>query len=485
MKPLRSFLVAKCCPVFVLFFCAFFCQCRTANSQYQVYKLTQFNSDLSVRFTDGVRQINVKLLGVSDPSSNSANFSINSTTSLLNKRYGGRNAQLVVFREGDKFTKYGVVKVGRENVNVYVIRNGFGKWDHRPSTYSLEFENAEKLARRENAGVWANSASVVKQDNTFQRLDSEQEPRPVPTRPADRPVGILQFGFLLILLWVSNNFSHLIGGILYFAFTSLVWLPRPLGSLFQFLIAGPIFKLTFILKLITWGVAGGGMLLGFLIYEKIYGEMVSSREFYLLVAVGVVACCSIMHDIVTFNVSDTQFMDKVVSMTPRRDAVFNALDEKSGTFLKSVARTTFTDMYIPQFFRLLISISLVVYGLSRSGVVEPSASGVVPSVMDCMLFTFSFVNLSSAPQGVFEGGVWVFVRFICSFIVLYWTVMFVSLASSLLNDDKLEQIAVRAVEAAKKAAEAEAAKKAAEAEAAKKAAEAEAAKKAAEESGSI
>jgi hypothetical protein len=63
--------------------------------------------------------------------------------------------------------------------------------------------------------------------------------------------------------------------------------------------------------------------------------------------------------------------------------------------------------------------------------------------------------------------------------------MFVSLASSLLNDDKLEQIAVRAVEAAKKAAEAEAAKKAAEAEAAKKAAEAEAAKKAAEESGSI
>lgn len=254
---------------------------------------------------------------------------------------------------------------------------------------------------------------------------------------------VIQLGILLALLVVCNMYSHLLGGLLYALILSLTNVPK-LGRLFDFLFAagGPI-KLGILVKIGAWLVSSSGVLLGLGVYLLLFGEPTQAWAFWTILTVSCIAMLNIVFDLLLFRVPQFDESLELMRSIPISSfkSKFNLISSDADA-LQSLARSHFADMVLPKFFRMLITIGVIYYCLGRVGLVN-SAGPNLPTLGESLLFSFSTpaLNLVNTTLHLYDGPLWDLVRIVSSFLVFFWLILFVTIASSSISakperDDK-------------------------------------------------
>ena len=191
-----------------------------------------------------------------------------------------------------------------------------------------------------------------------------------------------------------------------------------------------------IVKWMSLLVASTGMLLGYWVYRSIFTEPSHWLEYSVILVSAVLNISHIVFDMLLFKTID--FKDVMNSGMRYLPSAFTAMNDISDESQKqkvhlALSKSSFTDLYIPQFMTLLVAMGFLFYSLAGSGLLQ-SGRYPVPGLDVCLSHVFSFIGLSSSEKWTYDGRLWLIVDLCCKFLVFIWLVMFVTSAPSIFVD---------------------------------------------------
>ena len=219
------------------------------------------------------------------------------------------------------------------------------------------------------------------------------------------------------------------GALVYYSVARSLTIPR-VGPILSFLLNKPT-HLMGVVKLFTWIVSSSGLIASYWAYSYIYGEPSTLSEFWAMFIVASFSLTRIASYLVMFNLLPLREAFRISSKTfsPEQLAVVDV------NLQHRLAVQNFIAFYLTQFFRLLVAFGFVYFCLGKLGLVTVIQQ---PSLFEAIGMAFSLVNLTADSVSSYSGAAWIVVRTMSAFLVFYWTVLFISLASSAINPDDFD-----------------------------------------------
>ena len=240
--------------------------------------------------------------------------------------------------------------------------------------------------------------------------------------------SVLQVTGLVSLLWFGHVGSHLLGGLLMYLVSMLTDIPV-LGRVFNFLLYKKA-KLITIIRLMTWGVAASGMLLGLLIFTSIWGEPDQKIELIIITSASILFLTQIVHEILGFTQPTADSMIHILDKYgPDRvqKGLKSALEVDRSRLM--LLRMTFVDQSLVRFFNMLVNIGVMYYGFGQLGVFQ-SNSADLPSLWESLYISFTINDLLGQSNSPFYGNAWNIIHAVSTFLVFYWVVVFIAMTAS-------------------------------------------------------
>jgi len=195
-------------------------------------------------------------------------------------------------------------------------------------------------------------------------------------------------------------------------------------------------KIAIIVKIFSWLVSSSGVLLGFLLFSLIWKEQPDTYQLWVMLSISLSIVINITYDLCQFQVMPFSSYIKEGHNFYQKFLGPGIMDEMMEDDLhkKSLSRSLFVDLHLPQLFRLLISISIIYFSLAHLGFLERTHSA-MPGLKDCLKTIFSIIPIIGKPEPIFKGGLWQLCEIVSAFLVFFWTVFFVAFAQSMFIDD--------------------------------------------------
>lgn len=252
-------------------------------------------------------------------------------------------------------------------------------------------------------------------------------------------VDAFQTVLLVVLLYVGT-LSYPLGGLLWM-FVGILTQVRYIGPVLDKLVNAPIY-LGAIIKPLTWIVASSGILLGLIIFNVLGNQPHYPIQFVIIGLFALQSVLKLLHDLITFN-NDASYIDEIFPLvepflTRYRGEKATRLILSDDTLLTRLARSLFVDQTLPTFFRLLISLGILYYVLGHLGILQ-TTNGNPPELWQSIVLSFSVLDFTGAVETPFVGPVWETLRVASAFLAFFWLVLFVSLASSTI-DNSVERV---------------------------------------------
>lgn len=237
---------------------------------------------------------------------------------------------------------------------------------------------------------------------------------------------------LAVLLYLTDLFSAPIGGFFYASIARLGLLPI-VGFIFRFVLREPL-NGGVIVKLVSWFISSSGILLGLGIYYLIWGLPSDTISLVILMLFSITAILHILQKMLLFEVLNYQdILDSPLRRQfsgPTLNGYIN--DPQTQKFL---SRSLFADLYIPQLIKLLISFGIFYYCIGRLEIVELAPKAKMPSLFESISLALSLIPIGFENTKPYAGTVWQYINVFSTLAIFFWTVIFVSLASSMFTED--------------------------------------------------
>jgi hypothetical protein len=247
-------------------------------------------------------------------------------------------------------------------------------------------------------------------------------------------LDILQTLWLIVLLYVGS-WSYPLGGLLWMFVGLLTQLPY-IGRVIDWLVNKPIY-LGAIIKPITWLVASSGILLGLIVFELLGNQLRLPIQYVIVALFAARSVLKMLYDLITFN-NEAAYIDEIFPLIApflermRGDGTTDLIISND-TLLTRLARSLFVDQTLPSFFRLLISIGILYFALGHLGLLQ-TVNGQPPELGQSVLLAFSVLDLTGSIDIPFTGTAWELLRVANALLAFFWLVLFVSLASSTVDN---------------------------------------------------
>lgn len=240
---------------------------------------------------------------------------------------------------------------------------------------------------------------------------------------------------LMALLVTGNTLSSFFAGTFPAAIAATVHIPI-IGVVFKFFLYRPPLKFIGIIRLIAWAISSSGLLFGYGLYYWIWGTPKQPSEFWVLLIFSAVNLSNIFTQIAMFELANIrQVLAFAYQSMPWEKENLDAARKIEGA-RKSMVLACFADVHLPQFLRLLVSIGLVFFSLGHLNLVE-LVHDTPPTIWEALNIAISLIDITKDTNEIYKGVTWEVIRSIAAFLVFFWVVMFVSLASSTVNADEL------------------------------------------------
>jgi hypothetical protein len=215
-----------------------------------------------------------------------------------------------------------------------------------------------------------------------------------------------------------------------------------IGTIYQLIIQG-LFKMTLLIKLTSWFIAGSGAALGYLFYTKAIGRPPSTRVEWYAVLVAASACfCNSAHRVLLFTANQpTRDLQNIMHI--RRLGEMVRAHKMRESFASSVVRATFLDMYVSRLIGMLTAAGLAFYALGSLRLVD-TVGGSPPSLWQTLLLAWSLASIGGSFE-LFSGDVWQVIRILYQLVVFLWVIVYLQLASSLVRDEDLHRVVVEEI----------------------------------------
>jgi len=215
---------------------------------------------------------------------------------------------------------------------------------------------------------------------------------------------------------------------------SLPWF----GPFLSFLLNKPT-HLIGVVKLFSWVVSSSGLVVSYYAYTRIFRVPSTRSEFWAMFIVAIFSLTRIASHLVMFNLVPFREAFRMSSNSLSAEQLV-IIDNK---LQHKLAVQNFIAFYLTQFFRLLVASGFVYYCLGKLDLVIVILQ---PTLFESIGMAFSLINLTAESAKSYAGVVWVIVRTINTFLVFYWTVLFISLAASSINPDDFDPKGVGSME---------------------------------------
>lgn len=240
----------------------------------------------------------------------------------------------------------------------------------------------------------------------------------------------LEIIVLIVVLIISDRYSGLLGAVIYAAIALTVKIPG-IGKLFRNILNAPIYLMA-IIRPLAWLISSSGVLLGLGIHYIIWGSPNRNIEFWVILIIAFWAVLKIVYKILTFDVP--YFDDFYIEMKTKphsviQDVVGEIKHHADENIYLRLARSSFVDQTLPQFFQLLISIGIIYLCLGNLKILSFSSSA-PPNLWESILLAFSLMKITGESNTPFYGNLWDILQLISSVIAFLWLVLFISLSST-------------------------------------------------------
>lgn len=246
---------------------------------------------------------------------------------------------------------------------------------------------------------------------------------------------IFKSTILVLALFFCNSWSGALGGLFFSVFSLATRIPY-IGKIFGFILNKKV-KTIVVIKFISWLISSSGVLLGYLLFWSFFGSPTNTAEFIIILVFSISAVINIAYDLALFqmdtfseHLKNGRFIFEKVFKDKELDFLYK--DEKAQ---KSLSRSLFIDLHLPQLFRLLFSIGMTYFSLGNLGILQVK-NGEVVGILNSIQSAYSTIPIVGSASPIFEGQYWQVCSIIASFLVFLWTVFFISAAQSMFSDEE-------------------------------------------------
>jgi len=205
---------------------------------------------------------------------------------------------------------------------------------------------------------------------------------------------------------------------------AIPYLGRPLAFAFNRMI-----RLTLVGKLASWAISASGLVVSYLLMARAFGPPHGRYQWAAVAAASAIVVLDISWRIVMFQTFHVTTVEDVKDYMPAFiRARLHAIGPDEAAVLM---RQNFADMNFTAILQLLVAFGTLLFGLANLGVLSTKTAA-VPSLIDCLSVSFSFVSLAAGDTVTFVGPLWLVLRFIAGVVLLVWAVAFVGFALELL-----------------------------------------------------
>lgn len=247
---------------------------------------------------------------------------------------------------------------------------------------------------------------------------------------------IFKIIILLLLLWIGNKWSFVLGGLIWASISWLIVSTSWIGRMLKFLLCDHV-KIITILRLCCYIISSSGALLGFLIFISFSKLPLNNLEIYTLLIFCVCALINIVSDLNEEVVTFSSIYQQTKQIAQNRLKI--SLDEMvltDASFIRRLSQSTFISIYLPQLFKMLVTIGLIYYCLGNLKVFELNEERNLPDVWDSIKLSFSAIQFVGKPDPIFTGTNWQICSICASFLVFLWTAFFAIAARNVFADEK-------------------------------------------------
>lgn len=236
------------------------------------------------------------------------------------------------------------------------------------------------------------------------------------------------------LLYISNKFMRPLGAFLHSLLSMILRVPL-IGRLFSYIWQHP-FYLNAIAKPIAWVISSSGILTGILIHDFFWGSLNNPLEYWVVLLFAIFRLLEAINSLITLD-AEFYYIDQLLKSTlmpSMPKSLLRQMGYQKEDFFIRLARTTFVDQAIVEFFNIIITIGISYYSLSLLKLIELQAGKLQPSIWESLLISFSLPGITDGIDIPFTGIAWQIIRPISTFITFFWLAMFITLTSSTLDD---------------------------------------------------
>jgi hypothetical protein len=247
--------------------------------------------------------------------------------------------------------------------------------------------------------------------------------------------------FLYLIVTLLHEYMPMVGPFVYLSFTLPINLPH-VGKVYNFIVNGPFFRLQMAFKLVAWLIASSGGVLGYLIYVHFFGVPNDRSLWYCLLVASTALVFKSSHSILLFQHHDVEgtMTSSVKFMRTIHMRGLDELDlENRKKLFRSIARSSFVDTFVNSFVQLLSGCGLAFFALGHLQLIKTAHDQPV-TLWDSLVSSFSLASFGAGVE-TFTGERWRIIRISVQLLIFIWTVLYVSLASSTVNDESLSLIA--------------------------------------------
>jgi hypothetical protein len=246
---------------------------------------------------------------------------------------------------------------------------------------------------------------------------------------------------LYVLITQLDRAMPIVGPVFYLCYSMPINLPY-VGRAYAFLVNGPIFRLQMPFKLLAWTLSASGGILGYLIYVRLFGIPNNRGLWYCLLIASLTLVLRTSHSILLFQHFDAEgFMaagGKFMQKLHLRGLNDLAVEDRK-KLVKSIARSTFVDTFVNSFLQLLSGCGLAFFALGQLHLIQTMHDQPV-TLWNSLVSSFSLASFGAGVE-TFTGERWRIIRISVQLLIFIWSVLYVALAPSSLNDEGVWLIA--------------------------------------------
>ncbi|HEY6234402.1 MAG TPA: hypothetical protein VIW69_04750 [Candidatus Elarobacter sp.] len=237
---------------------------------------------------------------------------------------------------------------------------------------------------------------------------------------------------LVFLLLVTALWSPA-GGAAFRALSVLPLYRERLRPAYSFFLYEPLHAVGAI-TVVAYAVSGSGFLLGFLLYERFWGEPDRAYQLWTILLLACREILTVIEAMFLFRIDNVQrnliqYKDAFgLRSVSTEDKLLVVSDPEA---FRTFTRVNFFDVEIPRFARMLVSFGFVFYCVSALFPVTHLAR---LTIWKALQLAFSLTQVVDKPDGVPGDGVLMVVRSVCGLLAFIWIVLFVAVGSQLIDD---------------------------------------------------